>query len=228
MLPIVVTLAVTAGLLWVRTSASEQIDHVASIISFADGRPPAPPDASLARLLPPPPSPGGSGGYTFMAENRMGPAAYDACRPVHLVVSYASAPAGADAVLRDAISMVSAAAGLQLVVDGPTDELAAESRPAVDRSRYGNRWSPVLVAWTTPQQDPRLDGPPVGIGGSQAMQDSTGRLRNVTGIVHLDGPAFADMLSRPSGHPDAVAVVAHELIHLAGLGHVDDGGAAHG
>lgn len=223
-LPIVVTLAITGGLLWLRTAASEQIDHVASIIPMADGRPPPPPDASLSRLLPAPLAPGGSGGYRFMAENERGPAGYDPCRPLHFVVNSESAPAGSDAVLRDAITMVSTPAGLHLVVDGPTDERAAETRPAVDRSRYGNRWSPVLIAWTTPEGDPRLDGPPIGIGGSQAMLDSTGRLRNVTGIVHLDSPAFAEMMARPNGHIDAVAVLAHELVHLVGLGHVDDEG----
>lgn len=216
-------MAITAGLLWLRTAASEQIDHVSSIIS-AEARPPAPPDASLQRVLPAPLAPGGSGGHTFMVENERGPAGYDPCRPLHLVVNPAAAPADADAILREAMSTVSAASGVHMVLDGSTDELAAESRPAIDRNRYGNRWAPVLVAWTTPAQDPRLDGLPVGIGGSQAVRDSAGRLRNVTGIVHLDGPAFDDMLSQEGGRSDAVAIVAHELIHLLGLGHVDDPG----
>ncbi|WP_147066888.1 matrixin family metalloprotease [Knoellia locipacati] len=220
-LPLVV-LVLTGGLLWVRTAATDQIDHVAAVIPVADGRPPVAPDSRPSRLLPQPVAPGGSGGYTFMAENTLGPAAYDPCRPLHLVVNGEAAPEGADGILREALSMISPAAGLQIVVDGPTDERASEQRPAVDRARYGNEWSPALIAWTTPQGDPRLEGETLGIGGSQAVADDSGRLRSVTGMVHLDGPDFALMLSRPRGHVDAVAVVAHELGHLLGLGHVDD------
>ena len=220
----VVALLVTAGLLWVRTAATEQIDHVASLIPLSDARPPTAADATLSRLVPQPVSPGGSRGYTFMMENDYGPAAYDPCRPLHVVVSGEAAPSGADAIVRDALALVGPAAGLQVVVDGPTDERAQEKRPVVDRGRYGNRWSPALVAWTTPASDPRLEGDTAGIGGSQAMTDATGRLRNVTGIVHLDGPDFAQMLARPGGRTEAVAVVAHELVHLFGLGHVEDDG----
>lgn len=224
LLPLVVTVAVTGGLLWVRTAATESIDHVASLIPVSDVRPPVAADATLARTVPQPVSPGGSGGYTFMMENDLGAAAYDPCRPLHLVVNGEAAPPGADAILREAIAMVAPSAGLHVVVDGPTDERAQERRPVVDRGRYGNRWSPALVAWTTPAGDPRLDGATAGIGGSQAMTDATGRLRNVTGMVHLDGPDFTQMLTRPDGHTEAVAVVAHELVHLFGLGHVEDDG----
>ncbi len=224
LLPLVVTVAVTGGLLWVRTAATESIDHVASLIPVSDVRPPVAADATLARTVPQPVSPGGSGGYTFMMENDLGAAAYDPCRPLHLVVNGEAAPPGADAILREAIAMVAPSAGLHVVVDGPTDERAQERRPVVDRGRYGNRWSPALVAWTTPAGDPRLDGATAGIGGSQAMTDATGRLRNVTGMVHLDGPDFTQMLTRPGGHAVAVAVVAHELVHLFGLGHVEDDG----
>ena len=54
------------------------------------------------------------------------------------------------------------------------------------------------------------------------MTDRQGRLHNVTGIVHLDGPDLARIASRRGGHPLAVAVVAHELVHLLGLDHTDD------
>ncbi|CAN7471097.1 matrixin family metalloprotease [Knoellia sp. LjRoot47] len=220
-LPLVVAL-VTGGLLWVRTAATEQIDHVARVIPVEHERPPVAVDVAPGRLLPPPVAPPGSGGYTFMSENTLGPAAYDPCRPLHLVVNYEAAPDGADGILREALAMIVPAAGLQIVIDGPTDERAREQRPAMDRDRYGNEWSPALIAWTTPASDPRLDGETLGIGGSQAVADDSGRLRSVTGMIHLDGPDISLMLSRVNGHVDAVAVVAHELGHLLGLGHIDD------
>ncbi|WP_156971669.1 peptidase M10A and M12B matrixin and adamalysin [Knoellia flava] len=222
LLPLLVTIAVTAGLLWVRTTATEQVDHVATLLSASDTRPPASVDAAPSRLVPQPISPGGSGGFTFMAENALGPATHDPCRPLHLVVNGEAAPEGADAILRDAIGIVAPAAGLRVVVDGPTDERAREGRPAMDRSRYGDRWSPALVAWTTPSRDARLDGDTAGIAGPISVADATGHLRNVSGIVHLDGPAFTEILREPGGRQAAVAIVVHELVHLVGLGHVDD------
>ncbi|MFW5474774.1 peptidase [Knoellia sp. CPCC 206450] len=222
LVPLVVTLAVTGGLLWVRTAATEQVDHVATLLSPADGRPAPAADAMASRLVPLPIAPGGSGGYTSVAENALGPATWDPCRPVHLVVNGEAAPEGADAILREAIDLVAPAAGLRVVVDGPTNERAQEGRPAMDRARYGNRWSPALVAWTTPSRDPRLDGDTAGIGGPLSVEDVTGRLRNVSGIVHLDGPALTEILRQPGGRQAAVAIVAHELVHLVGLGHVDE------
>jgi hypothetical protein len=220
-LPIVATLAITAGLLWVRGVADEQIDHVASIVPMSQERPSLAEDAQLGRVVPAPQAPAGSGGFELLMTNALSTAAYDPCRPLHLVVNHEHAPSDADAVLRDAIAMVGPAAGLQIVVDGPTDELAQSPRPTMDVRRYGSRWSPALVAWTTPERVPALDGDVAGVGGSVAMTDSRGQLHNVTGIVHLDGPTLTEISTRKGGHELAVAVVAHELAHLVGLAHTE-------
>ncbi|MEO7269032.1 MAG: peptidase [Knoellia sp.] len=222
--PIVATLAITAGLLWVRGVADEQIDHVASIVPMSQVRPPLAADAQLGRLVAAPQAPAGSRGFELLSTNPVSTAAYDPCRPLHLVVNREHAPSDADAVLRDAISMVGPAAGLQIVVDGPTDELAQSTRPTMDSGRYGNRWSPALVAWTTPERVPALDGDVAGVGGSVAMTDSRGHLHNVTGIVYLDGPTLTEISRQKGGHELAVAIVAHELTHLLGLAHTEAAG----
>ncbi len=222
--PIVATLAITAGLLWVRGVADEQIDHIASIVPMSQARPPLAEDAQLGRLVAAPQAPAGSGGFELLLTNSASVAAYDPCRPLHLVVNLEHAPSSADAVLRQAISMVGPAAGLQIVVDGPTDELAQSTRPTMDARRYGNRWSPALVAWTTPEQVPALDGDVAGVGGSVAMTDSRGQLHNVTGIVYLDGSTLTEISTQRGGHELAVAIVAHELAHLVGLAHTEAAG----
>ena len=58
--PVVATLGVTGGLLWVRTTASEQIDQFADVIAVDDGRPPLPADFAAGRLLPAPAPPAGA------------------------------------------------------------------------------------------------------------------------------------------------------------------------
>ncbi|MFC7492034.1 MULTISPECIES: hypothetical protein [unclassified Knoellia] len=222
--PIVATLAITGGLLWVRGVADEHIDHVASIIPMSDTRPPVAADAQAGRLVPAPRAPSGSGGFDLLSTNAVSVAAYDPCRPLHLVVNHEAAPPSADVILRDAIAMVGPAAGLRIVLDGATDELAQSRRPPTDASRYGSRWSPALVAWTTPERVPVLDGDVAGVGGSVAVTDSSGHLHNVSGIVHLDGPALTELTRRRGGHEVAVAVVAHELVHLLGLAHTQESG----
>jgi len=167
----------------------------------------------------------GSSAYRFAAQQpgSREPVTYDACRPIDLVVDDEGAPSGSGGLVRDAVEAVGDATGLTMVVDGSTDERASASRPARDPQRYGSGWSPVLVAWTTPEDVQGLSGDVVGLGGSTSVQDDvTGRDVYVTGDVALDSPALGAMLHRPQGRAEVRAVVMHELGHVVGLTHVDD------
>jgi hypothetical protein len=168
----------------------------------------------------------GTGAYSFLAHQpgrASDPVTYHPCRTIHLVVNDALAPRGSDGLLPEAAATVAAATGLRLVVDGRTDEQPGRDRALRDPRRYGRGWSPVLVAWTTPEQVPGLAGRVAGLGGSsRVVDDLSGRSTYVTGTVSLDAPALAATLARPGGAALVRAVVLHELGHVVGLAHVDD------
>lgn len=188
--------------------------------------PPVPADARDRPLALPPAQQSTSSRYAFM-DTMTGPGSepvrWDPCRPIHVVVNRATAPAGSGQLVETALARVSAATGLRFVLDGDTSEEPSEDRAPFDRGRYGNRWSPVLVAWTDPAKLPRLQGRVIGLGGPVSAPFSTNTEKHwVSGTVYLDAPAFRDVLSRQNGQAQAEAVVMHEVAHLVGLTHFDD------
>jgi hypothetical protein len=220
-------LVVPIGLLLVGTLAVGTRHLPLSVLrvtQLAGDTPPIPADAQRDPLGTPPPAPAGDGGFRFLAHlpgQPDAPVTYDPCRPIHVVVNKASAPPGADRLLREAIHEVSRATGLVFIIEGPTDEAPSQDRPAHD-DRYGDRWSPVLVEWTTPARVPALRGRIAGVGGSTPRKGPTSGPRYVTGTVSLDGPTMRRIVTRPDGHRQARAIVMHELGHLVGLDHVPD------
>lgn len=163
--------------------------------------------------------------FAFLAtqQGSVTPVTYDPCRPIAVVVNRRTAPDGAADLVGEAIAAISAAAGFEMRLEGPTSEAPASGRPSFQADRYGDRWAPVLVAWSDPDESPHLAGEVAGSGGSTPLQVSPGGPTVfVTGMVVLDGPQIAGMLAAPGGRETARAVVLHELGHLLGLGHVDD------
>jgi hypothetical protein len=149
------------------------------------------------------------------------PVAWDPCRPIHLVVNNAEAPAGADELIREAAESVSSETGLQFVIEGTTTETPTGRRAPVDQSLYGNRWSPVLVAWTDPSVVPDLQGRVAGVAGPVGAPYYTASQQHwVSGTVSLDGPQIRALLQRADGWAAARAIIMHEFGHLVGLGHV--------
>ncbi len=150
------------------------------------------------------------------------PVAFDPCRPIHYVVRPNGEIAGGQAEIVAAIAAVSEATGLAFVDDGATDEAPSADRAPVQVDRYGNRWAPVLIAWSNEVETPRLAGHVVGLGGPQMFgSDSDGSLRFVTGSIWLDAPDLGALKWQLStGY--IRTVVMHELGHVLGLDHVDD------
>jgi hypothetical protein len=193
--------------------------------SDSDGAsPPVPSDARATRLSLSPRQRSSSTAYTFLATTTPGrPVGFDPCRPIHLVVNNAESPRGGDQLIREAAAKVSAATGLVLTVDGRTSETPSVRRRSVDKRLYGNRWAPVLVAWTHDSANSELAGRVVGVGGPvMAPYRNPADMHYVTGGVLLDAPAFEQILDEPGGRVIARSIVMHELAHLVGLGHVAD------
>ncbi len=171
-----------------------------------------------------PPAPtSGNTSYKFLATNADGsPVGYSPCRPLHYVVNAALAPEGAGPLVENAIRTVSEATGIKFVDDGPTTEQPSQSRAPYQKDRYGERWAPLLIAWTTPEQAPQLKGAVIGTGGSTHFSFGDGPKSFVTGSLELDAPQISGDLGRGDGTAYATAVILHELGHVMGLEHVDD------
>jgi hypothetical protein len=132
-------------------------------------------------------------------------------------------PPGGHDLVPDAIAELARATGLRVVLEGPTDEVPLlEDRASFQPERYGDRWAPVLVAWSDPADVALLAGDVAGIGGSTARATRDGVLAYVSGSVVLDGPQLQEIGRQPGGYRRARAIVLHELAHVLGLGHVED------
>ncbi len=184
------------------------------------GWPDRPDDASDSPLGHPP-DVTTTGSFAFMRTQPGSdePVTYDPCVPIHVVVNDRQAPPGADRILGSAMDEVSQATGLRFVVDGTTDAHPDRNRGP----RTSDGWRPVLVAWSDPDEVADLKGAVAGVGGSTPRAVGH-REWFVTGTVALDGPAARRILKRdPEGAAMVRAIVIHELGHLVGLAHVDDG-----
>ena len=193
------------------------------VLGVGDERPPLR-ESDSDEPLGVPPVVAGAGPHTFMATQpgSIEPVAFDPCRPIDVVINARTAPPIGAELLAEAIAEVSAATGLVIRVEGQSDEVPTSERGAYQRDRYGDRWAPVLVAWTDPATMPELEGVVAGIGGPVMSGVRGGPQVSVSGIVALDGPQLTEMLDWPGGAAQVRGVILHELGHLVGLGHVDD------
>ena len=139
--------------------------------------PPAPTVKRTTRVAPAPAKPSATGTHSFLRLQPDGvtPVAYDPCREIHYVTTGLSrAPIDGQQIVADAIAYLSQLTGLVFVDDGPTDEVPSDDRPSYQPERYGERWAPVLIAWSDAAESPRLaeqddNGPDtLGVSGSAA------------------------------------------------------------
>lgn len=145
------------------------------------------------------------------------PITWSPCRPIHYVVNTAGTPAGFTALVVQVANEISAATGLRLAYDGPSTEALSSQRRDYQPERYGERWAPVLVGYTSTAT--------AGVPDSTAGLTSLVRVSSVaqpdahyvTGQIAVFDTALSGMLS--DGTPLVEQVLRHEFSHLVGLGH---------
>ncbi len=214
-----------AGMAWVQYR-----DGGGSFGSASDGGgrpdnyPPAGEAASADPLGVPPPLAEPAGAFEFSHTQREGdePVAFDPCRPIRYVVNPAGAPPGGGELIRAAVERITAGTGLVFIDDGLSDERWSKEREPYQPDRYGDRWAPVLISWSTEDEVPGLGGFIAGLGGGIARSDPDGRLGYVSGGAVIDRDDAERILAGPEGTEQVRVVIQHELGHVLGLGHVAD------
>jgi hypothetical protein len=161
---------------------------------------------------------GGGDGYRFLHVRDDGePVRWSTCEPIEYVVRPDNEPEGGRRLLEESMAQISEVTGLTFSFAGTTDEAPADERPPYHPDRYGDGWSPVLVAWSDPDEYPRLEGQIAGYAGATLVQAGGRAPRYVSGILVIDVEQTRSMSEQA-----ARAVMLHELGHVVGLAHVRD------
>lgn len=155
--------------------------------------------------------PGSGGeGYTFLSTAPNGSPVTWACdADIELVVNPEGAPEGYADLVAGAVGTVNQEMGrFRFMVTGETE----------DREFVGRGSGPVLVGWADAEEVPELSGRTAGLGGPAYVPGPGGGGRAVGGMVALDRNLPRGWFSQV----DEEAVLAHELLHVLGLGHTED------
>lgn len=162
-------------------------------VPYAEPGPPPGVGSNPNPLGTPPSPPSGEGGFTFVSDETT-PPRYDPCRAIHYVVRSKGESAAERQAVTDAAAGISRATGLQFIAYGSTNEAPADQRATYQPERYGDRWAPLLIAFTDPGEVPSLVGRTIGLGGSASAAGGgeTPRVL-VTGMVTLDTPLLLEI-----------------------------------
>jgi hypothetical protein len=156
--------------------------------------------------------------YTFLRQNRYGPARWDPCRVITYRSNLAAAPPGAAADLAEAVRRVAQATGLRFRSLGSTDQIPG--------SPSYRQHADIDVAWAEPRQTDYLDRDGSGAehggdGGARVRVTGSGRLFIDAGYVLINAETARSV---PAGFGSGVtqgSLLLHEFGHVVGLHHAD-------
>ena len=151
------------------------------------------------------------------------PLRYNPCAPVHYTINPALAPSTVVDDIHAAFEVTGFVSGIEFVFDGITDEQPTPEREPYQPQRYGDRWAPILIAFTDGQ--PALDGTTESAGKRRLGQGGSVYEANemevpvfVSGVAVFDGNA---RLFPGFGENSWGKVILHELGHVVGLSHYE-------
>jgi hypothetical protein len=153
--------------------------------------------------------------YAFLGGDP--PVTYSSCRLIQVAVYPAGGPPDAEKLVREAVTQMRAATGLDIVVIGAFGGHAPnwnfEAAPVYPDD-------PISVSWQDGDAIAELTDDTAGLGGSRVMTNPNGSKRRVAGTIALSRHYYAQLTGR-GDHDEALAVLLHEFGHVFGLDHVD-------
>jgi hypothetical protein len=164
-----------------------------------------------------------TGSYAFLDTWGTGkPARWNPCTPIHYAVNVTGAPAGALALVQQAVARLSSATGATFTFDGTTSEVPSSSWGFGPSTSFPTGWQPLLIGFPKPGESDLVDGENAGAAFPVTVEfNSTGELVDVSAAVAIDGD-LAALLPMTFGGPSVGSILLHELAHAVGLGHVND------
>ncbi|WP_154402731.1 hypothetical protein [Nocardioides speluncae] len=213
----ILALTVTLGVVaWSPDAATSEVRSLIGLGPEPLGRPPFLEDTN--------------GPYAFM-KTQPGrddqPVTWSPCRKIRVAINPDGAPNNYEDLVRTAADHITDQSGLQFDFVGETDERPDDDGTAGgsgDGGRDPEDWPPVLVAWATADEVPRLGGDVAGLGGATSIRIRPNFEQYVTGSVVLDRATYDNLGRGYFGSREAQAIIDHEFGHLVGLNHVSDRG----
>lgn len=213
---VALTLAAVAGGSYVVTGPHSFASLGAQIEAFRD-RWPTPHRGGIERLAPAVIAVPNTD-YAITLTEGGAPVGYDPCDTIHYVIRSENAPSGGEQLIHEAVTKTAAATGLTFEYDGLSTEPPSADRAKYQPERYGDRWAPVLISWTTEDETPAFTGDIAGFGGSSPLQAGQAPWIFVTGQVQIDGPLAQELIDKGSAG-QVESMLLHEMGHVVGLGH---------
>ena len=139
---------------------------------------------------------------------------FNPCREIGWVFNPTDAPENALADATAAMGRIAEATGMTLRYEGTTDEPPSIGRKAYQPQRYGQRWAPILVAWTPRAGFSQAPGP-YGVGVPLLAGPEQQRVI-VSGVMLINSEPASPI------KPGYLNLLLHEIGHVFGLDHPHD------